>query len=176
VGRHAQALDEAFVDLQAADEEALEVGQGVVPGPEVVGGDLDAQRPQLGERLVDEPRAALQHRRLGDLHGEDAGGMPAPATASRTVSTSPGSRSWRREVQGHEEVERRVAPAHRRSHGLVEEHHPESTATTADAARRCQDPLMVVRARFFIGTTDPAPRFSVRLCRNRCPPTRAECP
>ena len=65
----AEAGDEAAVDLDLVDRQALQVGQRRVARAEVVHGQPDAERAQLVQQR-DRPRRVGHDRALGHLEGE----------------------------------------------------------------------------------------------------------
>jgi hypothetical protein len=78
----AHAVDEALVDLEHVQREALQMGERRVAGAEVVDGEPHAQRLELGESR--ERGAGVLHRRaLGDLEHQrprrDPGGVEGGA-------------------------------------------------------------------------------------------------
>ena len=69
VGVVSEVADEAAVDFQDVDGQRFELGEGAVPGAEVVDRDLDpegAEPVQGGQRLLGVPDECL----LGDLQGQ----------------------------------------------------------------------------------------------------------
>ncbi len=81
VGAGPEAGDEAPIDLDAVDREALEVGQRRVPRPEVVDVQAQAQRPELGEHRPAGCHVGHEHT-LGDLQRD--GRRVGPATLECT--------------------------------------------------------------------------------------------
>ena len=71
-----QALDEAAVDLQFVEREALQIAQRRIAGAEIVEGDADAERAQRMEQLQ-RRFAAFEEDRFGDLDLEPVGSEAA---------------------------------------------------------------------------------------------------
>ncbi len=69
VGAVPEVADEAPVDLEDVDGQRFELGEGAVPGAEVVDRDLDteAAEPVQGGQCL---RGVTDERLLGDLQGE----------------------------------------------------------------------------------------------------------
>src|SRR5690606_31868983 len=76
VGVVGQAGDEAAVEFEHVDGQALEVGQRGVAGAEVVQGDRDAESAQAGEGLGGDVDVGEQGA-FGQLHAQARGGKAA---------------------------------------------------------------------------------------------------
>ena len=90
-----EAGDEAAVDLDRLDREALEVGQRRVAGAEVVDGEVQAEAAQVAQR--DRRRLDVgQQGGLGDLQPQRVGGDAGLGRARRRrASANAGSTTWR---------------------------------------------------------------------------------
>jgi hypothetical protein len=67
--------DEAPVDLDGVDRQAVEVGQRRVPGPKIIDGDFDPEPANFVE-LPGHNREVVEEHGLGDLDRELAGVGP----------------------------------------------------------------------------------------------------
>src|SRR5262249_36137217 len=74
----AEPVDERAVDLERIEGEPREIAKRRVPGPEVIEDELDPERLQLAQRLVEQLGVA-EDNALGDLETQARRIQPADA-------------------------------------------------------------------------------------------------